>query len=101
MCAATHPLAFTIPVLSPLPRATLTMIPLHLSLVALSCLSFVGAEPFHISLVRKRDPISFEEWEIAAEALRNKYGHPRSSPSKRQDTAVIPVINQVFPRSAP
>lgn len=87
---------------SPLPlRPTPTMIPIYLSLVVLSCLSFAGAEPFHIPLVRRRDPISVEEWGIAADALRNKYGYPHSSPSKRQDTAAIPIINQVRPPFSP
>ena len=76
------------------------MIPLHLSLVALSCLGFVGAEPFHVPLVRKRNPTSVEDYANAANALRIKYGYTRS-PSKRQNAAAIPITNQVYPCSAP
>ena len=84
----------------PSPGPSLIMIPLYLSLVALSCLSFAGAEPFHIPLVRKRgDPLTVDEWGVAADALRYKYGYPPSSPLKRQNTAAISVINQVCPRS--
>ena len=92
----TRSLPFTISVLAPGPP--LIMVPLLLSLAALSCLSFAGAEAFHVPLVRKRDYIStVEDWGVAADALRNKYGFPSSSPSKRQNTAAIPVINQVCP----
>ena len=78
------------------------MTPLQLSLVALSCLSFASAEPFHIPLVRKRDPIPIEGLGIAADALRDKYGYPQSSsPSKRQDTAAIPMVNRVCSCSSP
>ena len=94
-------LASTIPTLSLSLQPTLTMIPLHLSLVVLSCLSFAGAVPFHIPLVRKRDPIPVEDLGIAADALRNKYGYPHSSSSKRQDTAAIPLINLVCPWFSP
>ena len=71
------------------------MIPLYLTLAALSCLSFAGAEPFHMPLVRKRTPVSIEEYAHAADALKSKYGHSHSSTSKRQNTAAIPIINQV------
>jgi len=81
------------------------MISLYLSLTALSCLSFAGAVPFHnplhIPLVVKREPLSFEEYGIAAEALRIKYGFLHSSPSKRQDTTGIPITNHVSSFSAP
>jgi len=77
------------------------MVPLLLSLAALSCISFAGAEPFHIPLVKKRDPFPARDWGVAADALRTKYGIPNSSPSKRQNTAAVPVINQVRPFSAP
>ena len=77
------------------------MIPLHLSLAALSCLSFAGAEPFHIPLVRKRTPLTVDELPGAADGLRNKYNIASSSASKRQTTAAIPVINQVRPLSVP
>jgi len=70
------------------------MVPLYLSLAALSCLGFAGAEPFHIPLVRKRSPTSVDEYAGAADALRSKY-HYHSSTTKRQNTAGIPVINQV------
>jgi len=74
------------------------MIPLYLSLAAVSCLSFAGAEPFHIPLVRKSAPGTEYNYGAAADALRHKYGYPdRSSASKRQNTAAIPVINQVCP----
>lgn len=73
------------------------MIPLYLSLAALSCLSFAGAEPFHIPLVRKRAPSSIHEYGVAADAMRFKYGYTHHSSSKRQNTAAIPVINQVRP----
>jgi len=82
------------------------MISLYLSLTAVSCLSFqvAGAvpfhSPFHIPLVVKREPLSFEEYGIAAEALRIKYGFPQSSPSKRQDTSGIPITNNVSSFSA-
>lgn len=74
------------------------MIPLYVSLVALSCLSFAGAEPFHVPLMRKRTPTTMDGYIVAAEALRIKYGLTPSSPSKRQNTAAVPVINQVCPR---
>ena len=77
------------------------MIPLHLSLAALSCLSFAGAEPFHIPLVRKNVPHSIDHYAYAADALRGKYGFTHSSHSKRQNTAAIPIVNQVCPRSIP
>ena len=69
------------------------MVPLHLSLVALSCLSLAGAEPLHIPLVRKREPLSIEN---AANALGNQFGSTDPSLSKRQD---ISLINQVRSRS--
>jgi len=81
------------------------MIPLYLSLTALSCLTFAGAVPFHtplhIPLVVKREPLSLEKYGIAADALRTKYGIPHSSPSKRQDAAGIPLINHVSSCSTP
>jgi len=85
--------------LSPSSQPALAMAPLHLFLPALLCLSSVSADPFHIPLVRRRDPISVEEYGIAADALRIKYGYPHSSTSKRQNPATIPVINQVRPCS--
>jgi len=70
----------------------LVMIPFHLSLAALSCLSFVSAEPLHIPLVRKRDPVSVDEWGAVVDALESKNGYPYASPSKRQNAAAIPII---------
>lgn len=79
----------------------LIMIPLYLSLAAFSSLSFAGAEPFHFPLVKRWNPMSIEDYGIAAHSLRIKYGYTPHSTSKRQSTAGIPVINQVCPRSAP
>ena len=80
------------------------MIPLYLSLMALSCLTFAGAAPshtpLHIPLVVKRERLPVEEYGMAAHALRIKYGIPHSSASKRQHTAAIPITNQVCPCSA-
>ena len=70
------------------------MIPLYLSLGLVSCLSFAGAEPFHIPLVRS-GPRSIEDYVGAGNALRNKYGYTDSL-SKRQNTAAVPIINQVI-----
>lgn len=92
--------------LGSLPQSSLAMIPLYLSLAALSCLNFAGAVPFHISardglhlpLVVKRGPISAEEFIIVASNLRDKYGYPRSSLSKRAD---VPIADDVCPCSAP
>jgi len=74
------------------------MIPLYLSLTALSCLSVAGAvpthtsarEPLHLPLVAKRGPIPAEDFIIAAGGLRDKYGYRQSSPSKRQNPTVCP-----------
>lgn len=75
------------------------MLPLSLSLVVLSCLSFAGAEPFHVPLLRKRAPVSIEDYANAAVALRGKYGYTNTTSdfptSKRQNTAAVPIINQV------
>ena len=79
------------------PRSSPIMIPLYLSLVALSCLSLAGAEPFHMPLVRKRAPLSTQGYGNAADALRRKYGYNHPSSSKRQNTVDIPVINQACP----
>lgn len=49
-------------------------------MAVLSSLGFAGAEPFRMPLVKKRDPISAEEWGIAADALRSKYGYPPPHP---------------------
>jgi len=76
------------------------MIPLYLSLAAVSCLSFAGAEPFHIPLVRKSPSGTEFNYGAAADALRDKYGYSRPSATKRQNTAAIPVINQVCPCSS-
>jgi len=71
------------------------MIPLYLSLAAFSCLSFAGAEPFHVPLMRRREPLSIEDYVNAGNALRIKYGYV-NSPSKRQNTATIPIVDQVI-----
>ena len=77
------------------PRSSLgIMILLYLFLAAFSCLSFAGAEPFHVPLMRRREPLSIEDYANAGNALRIKYGYT-SSPSKRQNTATIPIIDQV------
>ena len=81
------------------------MIPFYLSLAALS-FSFAGAVPLHTSvrealhlpLLFNGGTISVEEYIIAASDLRDKYGYPQSSPSKRQD---IPVTEEVCPCSVP
>ena len=71
------------------------MIPLYLSLAAFSCLSLASAEPFHVPLMRRREPLSIEDYVNAGNALRIKYGDT-SSLSKRQNTATIPIIDQVI-----
>ena len=71
------------------------MILLYLSLTAFSCLSFAGAEPFHVPLMRRREPLSIEDYVNAGNALRIKYGYV-NSPSKRQNTATIPITDQVI-----
>ena len=80
------------------------MIPLYPSLVVLSCLSYVGAVPFHsarealhLPLVAKRGPTSAESYIIAANDLRDKYGYPLSLLLKRED---VPVTDDVSPSSA-
>jgi len=79
------------------------MIPLYLSLTALSCLTLTSAVPFpaplHIPLVVKRGPLSVDEYWIAADALKVKYGVPYSSLSKRHNAAAIPITNRVRPCS--
>ena len=77
------------------------MIPLYLSLAALSSLSFAGAEPFHIPLAKRRAFPTIDDYVKAADELRIKYGHGHPSTSKRQNTAAIPIINQVCPCFAP
>ena len=71
------------------------MTPLYLSLVAFSCLVLAGAETFHIPLVRRREALTIEDYVNAGNALRDKYGYTHS-PSKRQSSATIPLINQVI-----
>ena len=71
------------------------MIPLYLSLVAYSCFSFAGAEPSHAPTMRRREPRSIEDYVNAGNALRIKYGST-NSPSKRQNTATIPITDQVI-----
>jgi len=88
------PLGVLSPTSSALPPAPLVMIPLYLPIVAFSCLSFAGAEPFHVPMMRRREPLSIEDYMNAGNALRIKYGST-SSPSKRQNTA-IPIIDQVI-----
>jgi len=81
------------------------MIPLYLSLTALSCLALAGAVPFaaplHIPLVMKGKALSADEYWAAADALRIKYGVPYSSLSKRHNTgiAAIPLTDRVCPCS--
>ncbi|KAF9792193.1 aspartic peptidase domain-containing protein [Thelephora terrestris] len=71
------------------------MIPLPLTLVALSCLSFAGAEPIHTPLMRKRSALTVDDYGVAADLLRSKYGYnPGSTTSKRQNAAGISIINQ-------
>jgi len=80
------------------------MIPLYLSLTALSYLTLAGAVPFaaplHIPLT-KRGPLSVNEYWVAADALRVKYGVPHSSLSKRHNAgiAAIPITDRVCPCS--
>ena len=87
----------------PLSQPSFAMVSLYLSLTALLCLGFAGAVPFpaplHIPLVVKRGPLSVDEYWIAADALKVKYGVPYSSLSKRQTTAAIPITNRVCPPS--
>ena len=72
------------------------MIPLSLSLVAFSCLSFAGAEPLHMPLMRKRTPLTVDDYGLAADSLRFKYGYNSgSTTSKRQNSAAVSIINQV------
>lgn len=96
-----HFLTQSFPFIPLRPLSLLIMIPLYLSLAAFSCLSFAGAEPFHIPLVRDRTPLSIEDYTHAADSLRYKYGYTHSSTSKRQNTAAIPAINQVGSHSSP
>jgi len=74
------------------------------SLAVLSCLSYVGAVPFHsarealhLPLVAKRGPSSAEAYIVAANDLRDKYGYPLSSLAKRDD---VKVEDDVSPCSA-
>lgn len=60
------------------------MVPLCLSLAVLLCLSFTGAEPLRISLVRRRDPPSIEAFTRAAASLGGEYSYARSSIPKRE-----------------
>lgn len=76
------------------------MIPFYLSLVALSCLGFAGAEPFHIPLVRTSTPPTMDSYIAAAQDLKVKYNYNNPSTSKRQNTAAISVVNQVSRFSA-
>ena len=93
----TTPFGWALLLSSSSPFPSLTMVPLFLSLAALSCLGFAGAEPFHIPLVRRHNPLSVEEYAAAADALRSKYHFTHTPNSKRQNTAAIPIINQVCP----
>jgi len=95
---------------SPLSQPSPAMVPLYLSLAALSYLSFAGAAhsraPLHIPLVVERK-LSVDEYWIAADTLRFKYGVPHSSLSKRHTTstrhntgiAAIPITDRVCPCS--
>ena len=79
------------------PQSSPIMTPLYLSLAALSCLSFAGAEPFHMPLVRNGAPLSTQGYGDAADALRRKYRYNYPSTSKRQNTAAIPLVNWACP----
>lgn len=73
------------------------MVPLYLSLAALSCLSFASAEPLHVPLTRKRAPSTMDDLAASADFTRSKYGlNSVSTPSKRQSSAAVPIINQVY-----
>jgi hypothetical protein len=76
------------------------MIPFYLSLAALSFLSFAGAEPLHIPLVRTSTPPTMDNYVAAADALKTKYGFNPPTTSKRQNTASVSIINQVSRFSA-
>lgn len=71
------------------------MIPFYLSLAALSCLSFAGAEHLHIPLVRASTPPTMDGYVAAADSMKGKYGYGAPTASKRQNNAAIPIINQV------
>ena len=71
------------------------MIPFYLSLVALSCLSFAGAEPLHIPLVRASTPPTIAGYVVAAESMKAKYNYISPTTSKRQNSAALSIINQV------
>ena len=72
------------------------MFPLSLSLVALSCLSFTGAEPLHLPLMRKRTSSTVDNLATSADLVRYKYGiHSDSTPSKRQTISKVQIINEV------
>lgn len=67
------------------------------SLVTLSSLSLIAAEPVHFPIVR-RGPSqkSRESWLDAADAIRLKYGYtPSPHFTKRASSAGVSVINQV------
>lgn len=64
-------------------------------LAVLLWLSFVGAETFHIPLVRKHDPDSVEEWGLAADTLRIKYDYPTPRPQNAR--AAPPLRSSIRP----
>lgn len=86
----------SLPPLSHSSRLSFVMIPLYLSLVAFSCLSFAGAEPIHFPLKKRNTVPTIDDYAHAADLVRIKYGFPPgSTTSKRQNSAAVPVINQV------
>ena len=71
------------------------------ALVALAA-SVSAVDPVHYQLTRNNAPHKMSDYAAAAEVLRGKYGYEsltarqeRVTGRKRQNTASIPMINQV------
>lgn len=74
---------------------------LSVSLVALLHLSFASAEPLHFPLMKKSTILTADDYAVAADIIRYKYGYKSDSTnSKRQHSAAVPIIDQVRPRAA-
>lgn len=77
------------------------MVLLSLTLVALLGLNFAGAEPVHFPLTRRSTILTVDDYAVAADIMRYKYGYKSDSTiSKRQNSAAVPIIDQVGPPSA-
>ena len=82
------------------PRLFLIMLPRCICLVALLRLSFAGAEPLHFPLIRKSAILTVDDYLLAADIIRYKYGYNSgSTTSKRQNSAAIPLVNKVCSES--